>query len=240
MRQALSLISIMILAVGLAILPGCSGTSAYKDNTDQQETTMTLQQAEIAEIINNPEAATFDNTIVALDVSGTDLAKVRSVFGAMSGALTSPELQAIAKKLAPLTSKHRDSILLNDELFQRVASVYENRSTLKLNREQEMLLEETYKGFVRGGANLNSADKSTMEALNGELALLTLQFGENVLGDTNDFSMTISNEEHLAGLPAGVIAAAAETAAKQGQEGSWTFTIHKPSPNREKRQPNTR
>ncbi len=138
-------------------------------------------------------------------------------------------MQAIAKRLAPVRSQHRDEILLDAELFARVDAVFQQRETLDLDPEQQRLLTETRKRFVRGGANLSQADKVELKKLNEELSVLSLQFGENVLKETNRFEMILENEADLTGLPAAVVEAAAETAVKRGHEGKWVFTLHKPS-----------
>ncbi|MBU8871744.1 MAG: M3 family metallopeptidase [Gemmatimonadales bacterium] len=187
------------------------------------------QRAEINTIADSPETPTFENTIETMDRSGTLLAQVRNVFGALNGALTNEELQGIAKRTAPLLSKHRDETLLNEKLFARVNAVHEQRENLGLDAEQMRLLTETHKRFVRGGANLDPSRKEQLKALNEELALLSVQFGENVLKETNQFELVIEEETDLAGLPSGVIAGAAEDAAARGHEGKWVFTLNKPS-----------
>ena len=184
---------------------------------------------EIAAIIRNPEAPTFANTIEAMDSAGAQMRKARYVFGAMNGTMTGDEMQAIAKRLAPLTSKHFDEILLNDDLFTRVKAVYDQRESLELDTEQKMLLKETYKGFVRGGAELGPSEKEQLKAINERLSVLTVEFGEHVLKETNRFEMILDDEADLAGLPDGVIQAAAETASERGHDGKWAFTLHKPS-----------
>ena len=184
---------------------------------------------EIAVIIQDPDAPDFVNTIEAMDSAGALMRKSRYVYNAMNGTMTDDEMQAIAKRLAPLSSKHTDEILLNDDLFQRVKTVYDQRDSLELETEQRMLLKETYKSFVRGGAELNPEDKERLKAINEELSLLTVEFGEHVLKETNRFEMILDDEADLAGLPDGVIQAAAETAVERGHEGQWAFTLHKPS-----------
>ncbi|MCK9995532.1 MAG: M3 family metallopeptidase [Candidatus Krumholzibacteria bacterium] len=190
---------------------------------------MAEHQAEITEIARGSEYPNFANTIEAMDAAGTLLTRVGDVFGAMNGTMTNDEMQAIAKRLAPLRSKHRDAILLNPELFSRVDAVYQQREKLDLEPEQRMLLKETWKRFVRGGANLSEAKKEELKALNEELSVLSLQFGENVLKETNRFEMVIDNKDDLVGLPDAVIEAAAEAAVKRGHEDKWVFTLHKPS-----------
>jgi peptidyl-dipeptidase Dcp len=171
----------------------------------------------------------FENTIVALDQSGKLLRKVSSVFYGQNSANTNPEMQAISKELSPLLSKHSDDISLNPQLFERVKQVYDRKADFNLDKEQTKLLEETYKGFVRGGANLNAEKQTKLRALNSEIAMLQLTFGQNMLKETNDFKLVIDNEEDLAGLPSTLIASAAEVAKANGQEGKWIFTLQNPS-----------
>lgn len=187
------------------------------------------QNAEIAAIIDNQEAPDFDNTIAAMDASGELLRKVTGVFYNFNSSNTSEELQAIAKEVAPKMSAHYDNISLNPGLFKRVQEVYENRNSLNLTGEQAMLLEDTYKNFVRGGAALDSADQARFREINQQLSLLTLQFGENVLAETNAFKLVIDNEADLEGLPQGLIDQGAETAKAAGMEGKWVYTLHNPS-----------
>ncbi|MCI0496334.1 M3 family metallopeptidase, partial [candidate division KSB1 bacterium] len=190
---------------------------------------MNQNQKEIEAIINNPEAPTFENTIVALDLAGELLTRVNNIFNNMLSANTSDELQAIAKEVAPLLSKHNDDILLNDKLFQRVKKVYEKKDQLNLTREQLKVLEEYYKDFVKGGANLPDAKKAELREINTELSVLTLKFGDNVLKEDNKFVLVIDNKADLTGLSADAITAAAETATERGYAGKWVFTLHKPS-----------
>ncbi len=188
------------------------------------------QQAEIDAIVNNPQAPTFENTIVALDESGALLEKVGSVFGSLNGANTSPALQAIARKTSPMSTKHRDNISLNEKLFQRIKTVYEKRNNSKLNPLQVRVVEKYYNDFVRNGANLSEGDKAKLRAINQELSMLGLKFGENLLSETNkNFKLVIDNQADLAGLPADLITAASDQAKQDGMEGKWVFTLQKPS-----------
>ncbi len=187
------------------------------------------QQREIAAISDNKEAPTFENTIEALERSGKLLDKVSSVFYNLNSALTSDTLQKIAKEVSPLLSKHHDDINLNAKLFARIKTVYEQRNNLSLSVEQNRLLEKYYKDFVRGGANLNEADKKKLRKINKELSLLSLKFGENILKENNRFEMILNKKEELRGLPRNVIIAAAQTAKERGYDGKWVFTLHKPS-----------
>lgn len=187
------------------------------------------QEKEIDEIVNNQEEPTFANTVEALDMSGNLLNKVDLIFNNLLSANTNEEMQNLAKKIAPIISNHSDNILLNAKLFDRTNTVYNNRKNLNLNTEQSTLLEETYKSFVRGGANLNDSDKETLRQINEELSVLTLSFGDNVLAETNKFKLIIENDENLAGLPEDVIKAASETAKESDLDGKWVFTIQKSS-----------
>ncbi|GIU32706.1 M3 family metallopeptidase [Shewanella sp. MBTL60-007] len=186
-------------------------------------------KAEIQAIIDNPDAPTFSNTIEAMEFSGNLTTKVASVFYNLTGADTNKELQAISKEVSPMLSAANDDILLNDALFQKVKAVYNQRDSLNLNVAQAKLLEDTYKSFTRGGANLSEADKTKLRALNEQIGKLSLEFGDNLLAETNAFELVIDNKADLAGLPEGVIATAAQTATKRGHEGKWVFTTSRPS-----------
>ena len=190
---------------------------------------MQQESKEVGAIAVNGEQATFQNTIEALDKSGLLLDRVRNVFFTLQGANTNDEIQKIANDVTPLLTKHRDDIMLNDRLFQRVKSIYDKRASLKLTDEQARLLDETYKAFVRGGANLTADQKKRFREINEELSTLSLRFEENVLKETNAFKLVIDKKEDLAGLPPAVIEGAAEAARKAGREGTWVFTVHKPS-----------
>ena len=190
---------------------------------------MEEQAQEINAIVKQRSAATFENTIVALDQSGKLLSKVSAVFYGQNSANTSDEMQAISRELSPLLSKHRYDIKLNAGLFQRVKFVYDQKSKLNLTKEQAKLLEETYKDFVRGGANLDAAKQAKLRELNSELSMLELTFGQNMLKETNDFQLIIDKKEDLSGLPASLIASAADAAKAAKLEGKWLFTLHNPS-----------
>ncbi|MCP4726683.1 MAG: M3 family metallopeptidase [bacterium] len=190
---------------------------------------MSQHRAEIDAIVNNSEAATFENTIEALEYSGELLAKVSNIFYSVNDVMTNEEMQSVAEDVAPDLAKHGDDISLNEALFAKVKSVYDQRDDLDLNTEQSKLLEDTYKGFVRGGANLGPEEKDDFRAINEELSIMTLKFGDNVLKENNKFKLVIDNEEDLAGLPDAVITGASETAEELGEAGKWVFTLHKPS-----------
>ncbi len=190
---------------------------------------MKQEQAEVAAIADNPEPATFENTIAALDRTGLLLRRVNDVFSNLTSAHTSDSLQSISKRIAPLISKHNDDIFLNNELFQRVKTVFAQKDTLNLTVEQNTLLKEYYDDFVRGGANLAEADKQQLRDINEELSVLSINFGENVLKEDNSFELVIADSADLSGLKPAQISTAAETAKERGHDGKWAFTLHKPS-----------
>jgi len=185
--------------------------------------------AEIEAIVNQKAEPTFANIIEAFERSGKMLDKVSSVFYNLNSSLTSDTMQAIARELSPMMSKHSDDIMLNPELFARIKSAYDNRDQFNLNEEQHMLLEKMYKRFVRGGALLDQTAQDQLRKLNEELSLLSLQFGENILAETNKFEVVIDDKSRLAGIPDNFLAAAAEAATEAGYDGKWLFTLQKPS-----------
>ena len=187
------------------------------------------QKAEIKSIISNPKEPDFKNTIKMLAYSGELLNKVGRVFGALNSANTNDSLQAINREIAPIASKHRDDINLNDTLFQRVKSVYDNRDKFKLTDEEKKLLDDTYKDFVRSGAGLSPGDKEKLRKINEELSMLQVQFGQNLLAETNGFKLVLDKKEDLSGLPEGVIAQAAAMAKSLKIGGQWVFTLQVPS-----------
>ena len=186
------------------------------------------QNEEIDAIVNNPEPADFHNTILALEKSGQLLHRVEVVFDNLLSAETNDAMQELAKELMPLLSEHANNITLNERLFERVKTAYEQRNDEPLTAEQRKLTEDTYEGFVRSGANLQGADKEKYRELSRQLSLLTLQFSENNLKETNDYQLVLTDEAQLKGLPQSAIDAAAETAREKQQEG-WVFTLHAPS-----------
>ena len=185
---------------------------------------MKQHAAEIDAIVNNPAAPTFENTIVALEKSGSLLTKVSSPFYNLLSSETNDELQAIAEKISPLTTEHSNSIRLNDKLFARIKAVWEQKDKLKLTPEQQMLLKETYEGFARNGANLSEADKAVYRELSKDLNMLTLQYGQNVLKETNKFSLLITDKSLLGGLPADFLEMLAANAKKAGKTG-WLLNL---------------
>jgi len=184
---------------------------------------------EIDAIINNSDAPTFKNTIETLDFSGMLLSSVTSVFFNLNSAETNDEIQKIAQEVSPILTEYSNDVALNEELFKRVKAVYDNKLERKdLTVEQTMLLDKTYKGFIRNGANLNATDKETLRKIDVELSKLSLNFGENVLAETNKYELLITNKAELVGLPEGVVEAAAITAKSKNKEG-WMFTLAYPS-----------
>ena len=190
---------------------------------------MEEHKKEIDAIVNNKKTATFENTIAALDRSGELLNNVASVFYGQNSACTSDEMQAVSREISPLLSQHSDDITMNAALFKRVKYVYDHQSEEKLDKEQKKLLEETYKSFVRSGANLSADKQEQLRKLNQEISMLQLTFGQNMLAETNAFQLIIDNKDDLAGLPQNLIASAAEVAKERGLDGNWVFTLHNPS-----------
>ena len=179
-------------------------------------------------IVNNPQAPTFENTIEALENSGELLQKVTEVFFNLISAETTDEMDELAQKLSPLLSEHENNITLNEKLFERVKSVYENTDKEALTQEQRMLLQSCYDSFVRNGANLKEEDKQTYRRLTSELGVLSLQFSQNKLKDQNAFTLHVTDEADLEGLPESAIDAAKEEAKGRNMEG-WVFTLQAPS-----------
>ncbi len=174
---------------------------------------------EIDNIVNNTAAPNFENTIVALENSGKLLSKVSSPFYNMLSAETNDDLQALAQQISPIMTEHSNSVSLNEKLFQRVKAVYDQRDNLKLNKEQQMLLKKTYDGFARSGANLSEEDKAIYRELSKDLSLLSLQFSQNALKETNNYSLHITDKAILAGLPDFVLENLEENARKEGKDG---------------------
>ena len=185
-------------------------------------------KAEIDFIINNPEAPTFENTIEALDFSGDALDRLSSIFFNLNSAETSDEMQKIAQEVTPLLTEFSNDITLNEDLFKRIKSVYEQRATLNLTTEQTTLLDKKFKSFSRNGALLSEEKKSKLREIDTELAMLKLTFGENVLAETNNYKLHITNENDLKGLPEGTIEAAKSLAKSKNLDG-WIFTLDHPS-----------
>ncbi|OCB76640.1 M3 family metallopeptidase [Flavobacterium crassostreae] len=187
-----------------------------------------LAKAEIDAIVNNPDAATFENTIAAMEYTGEVLDRASSIFFNLNSAETNDEMQKIAQEISPLLSEFGNDIRLNPELFARVKTVYDSRETLDLTPEQSTLLDKKYKSFSRNGANLPEDKKTKLRKIDQELSTLSLQFGENILAETNAFQLHLTNKNDLAGLPEGAIEAAGSLAKAQEKEG-WIFTLDHPS-----------
>ena len=188
------------------------------------EAAIQANQAEIDAIINNPAAPTFENTVEALDRTGELLDKVVGVFFNVLEADGNDEMNKIAEQVTPMLSALSDGIILNDKLFQRVKAVYEQKDDLNLNPEQMRLLTETYKQFAQNGANLPEDQKKRLMEINQELGLLSLQFGNNVVAETNAYQLFITDENELKGLPESAKAAAKEEATAAGRPEAWLFT----------------
>ena len=187
-----------------------------------------LAKAEIDAIVNNPSAPTFENTIEAMAFSGDILDRISSIFFNLNSAETNDELQKIAQEVSPLLSEFSNDIRLNADLFAKVKAVYEQRDQLNLTPEQTTLLDKKYKSFSRNGANLSEDKKLQLREIDKELSKLSLQFGENVLTETNAFQMHLTDEKDLSGLPEGTIEAARALAKSQDKDG-WIFTLDHPS-----------
>jgi peptidyl-dipeptidase Dcp len=195
---------------------------AYEDGMKQQKTA-------IDAIVNNTEKPTFKNTIETLEKSGKLLVRVDNVFSSLNDANTNTEMQNIARTTAPMLSKHNDDISLNSKLFERVKRIYNEKNKLDLTVEQKTVLENYYRDFIRGGADLNNEGKEKLRKINEELSLLSIKFGENLLKETNAIGLIIENKDDLAGLPEDVVKAANEIAKSKGYNSKWVFTLQKPS-----------
>ena len=187
-----------------------------------------IAKEEINIIALNSDKATFDNTIVALDFSGKKLDRITSIFFNLNAAETDDELQRIAQEVSPLLSEFSNDITLNEYLFKRVKSVFDDKKNLDLTPEQEMLLNKRYKSFARNGANLNETEKTELRKIDAQLSKLSLKFGENVLAETNAFEMHLTKEIEVAGLPESVKEAAHQLAKEKEKKG-WIFTLDYPS-----------
>ncbi len=189
---------------------------------------MSLQSAEIDAITANNDEPSFENVILAYDNSGKMLAQTALVFGMLCEADNSPEMQALQEQAMPLLTAHADRIRLDEKLFSKIKSVYDRRASLGLDAEQTRLLQKTYDGFVRAGALLDKEQKERLKAINEELALASVRFGNNLLAENNAFVMELTSEQ-LDGLPAGVRDQAREKAEAMGLKNKYVFTLHKPS-----------
>ncbi|CAL2076277.1 peptidyl-dipeptidase Dcp [Tenacibaculum sp. 190524A05c] len=192
------------------------------------EEAIAIAKKEINQIVENSDTPSFQNTTVALDSTGEKLDRITSIFFNLNSAETNEEIQKIAKEISPWLSEFKNDMILNADLFKRVKAVYDQKDSLTLTPEEDMLLEKQYKGFSRNGANLNDDKKSELRKLDAELSKLSLQFGENVLADTNAFELVLTNEDDLKGLPEGAKEAAKLLAQQKEKEG-WLITLDYPS-----------
>ncbi|MDZ4350084.1 MAG: M3 family metallopeptidase [Xanthomonadaceae bacterium] len=186
---------------------------------------MVEHSAEIAAVADNPEPASFENTIVAMERSGQLLSRVSRVFFNLAGAHTNDAIQAVQAEMAPKLSAHQDAIALNPALFERVEALYQNRDSLGLDPEQKRLLERYRTDFVRAGAQLDDAQKTRLKEINSELATLQTQFSQNVLKEVNASAIVVDSRDELAGLSENQIAAAAKAAAERGMEGKFVVAL---------------
>ncbi len=199
-----------------------------KDYKPAFEQAIKEAKAEIDAITSNPEAPTFQNTIEAMELSGEKLGPISSIFFNLNSAETNDEIQQIAQDISPLLSEFGNDVRLNQALFERIKVVYNQKDKVILNPEQAYLLEKKYKGFSRNGANLNEDDKAKLREIDKQLSMLSLQFGQNVLAETNNFELIITDENNLKGLPQYAIDQAKADAEQKDKEG-WLITLQAPS-----------
>lgn len=192
---------------------------------------MEKQAQRIKDIINNPAAPTFANTIVALEQSGEELDRAEGTFYPLSSSNSTQEIRDLSKEMSPLFSKHGDDIYMNPDLFKRVKTVYDDMDSAQLTHEQMKVVEKIYKQFERNGANLQDADKERLSQLNQEISALQLQFSNNLLHETNNTFVTVESLSELEGLPQADIERAAQMAEQQGQKGKWMFNMQRASCN---------
>ena len=183
---------------------------------------------EINAIVLNSEVPTFENTVEALENTGEKLDRATSIFFNLNSAETNDEIQKLAQEISPMLTEFSNDILLNEKLFARIKTVYDQKNSLNLSKEQKMLLDKKYKSFSRNGANLSEEKKAELRKIDTNLAKLKLTFGENVLAETNKFELRLTDKKDLSGLPEGVIEAAAQTALEKNKNG-WVFTLDHPS-----------
>ena len=193
------------------------------------QTGMQIHREEVDAIVTSKRKPTFANTIRAMDESGEILSKVSYVFFGLNSANTNPEMQKIQMEVSPLLAAHSDEINLDPRVFDRVKRLYDKIDKLKLTEEEAYILENWYKGMVRSGALLTPEQKEEMKAMNQKMSVMAVQFGQNVLAETNAVQIVIDNPRDLRGLPANSVAAAAATAKQAGLDGKWVFTAQKPS-----------
>ena len=180
-------------------------------------------------IMNNPEAPTFDNTIVALDNSSPILDRVSMVFYSLADAETTDEITELAMNMAPILAEQSDNIMLNKPLFDRIKAVYQEQGSMNLTTEQKRLLDETYKSFVRSGANLDEKQQGRLREINKELSTLEIAYSNNLLNENNEYQLFIQDKTQLSGLPEWFVQSAAEESTAAGKPGQWLFTLHNSS-----------
>ena len=200
-----------------------------KDYLPAFEAAIKMHNQEIEKIVNNTAPATFKNTVVALEQSGQKLKRVQHLFDAVESANTDDVLKATSKKIQPELAAHYDQITMNKKLFDRINQVYQQKNQLDLDAEDQRLLEETYKNFVRSGVNLPEKKQARLKEINKELASLQQTFNDNLLAETNDFELYVTNKKDLGNMPKQAVDAAAEEARKRGHQTGWSFTLQRPS-----------
>ena len=188
-----------------------------------------MAKGRIAAIKENKSPENFENVVEALENAGPEVELISSIFFNLHSAETNDQIQEIAKEFSPLLTEYGNDISLDADLFKKIKRVWDHKDEFKLNAEQLMLLEKSYKSFVRNGALLNDLQKETMREISTKLSTLGLKFGDHILKETNDFLMLVDKVEDLKGLPADVVEAAATTAKEKGHEGKWAFTLQYPS-----------
>lgn len=193
------------------------------------EEAMRQNIAEIEAIVNNPEEPNFENTILAYDKSGELMSKVGLVYGGISGANTNDRLKEIALELTPKLTAHRSAIMFNQDLFNRIEVVFDQRENLDLDVEQLRVVEKIYNDFARNGAALPEEKREELKKLNERMSMVSLRLGQNLLAENDGFKLILEDEEDLVGLPADVITGAAEAAVRAGHDGKWLFDLTKPS-----------
>ncbi|MBS4766646.1 M3 family metallopeptidase [Alistipes sp. kh20] len=189
---------------------------------------MSLHEAEIDAITSNNDAPTFENVILAHDNSGKMLSQVELIFGMLCAAENTPAMQALEEQVMPLMAAHSDKIRLNEKLFERIRAVYDQRAALGLDAEQSRLLEKTYRDFVRAGALLDAEQKARLKAINEELSLTSVKFGQNILAENNNYALELTAAD-LDGVPVSARDQARDKAEAMGRKGKYVFTLHKPS-----------
>ena len=189
---------------------------------------MSLHEAEIDAITSNNDAPTFENVILAYDNSGKMLSQVELMFGMLCAAENTPAMQALEEQVMPLMAAHSDKIRLNEKLFERIRAVYDQRAALGLDAEQSRLLEKTYRDFVRAGALLDAEQKARLKAINEELSLTSVKFGQNILAENNNYALELTAAD-LDGVPVSARDQARDKAEAMGRKGKYVFTLHKPS-----------